>query len=297
MSSERFVVRNRESQSGPSGIWFFLGLGIGCLLLLNGFLISLIALGILKWQGATWVPDWIAVMENSGRTNQVQNLRATIEGPIQAHMTGTLQVAYPEGIRPVVIQIPANSAGSSNANIGEGSSSGTSAGMASAGASHAIRNPMNPQSLSADDAIVPRPKSLKPRASKIASSKRYKKNFSAIRTRNFRRTREGHIQIDGSMFMPGNQAPAYPMVSRLKREEGTVVLELDINPDGTTSDVKVARTSGSRLLDRAAVTAEQRWLYLPGYAGRARKAVSFQLVGSPEEVPSRYKNLSLADME
>lgn len=285
----RYVqVRSNERLTG---VWFFLGIGIGCLLLLNGFLISLIALGILKWQGASWVPEWIAVMPT---TSSTQVSKTSVEGPL--NMTGTLNVVYPEGTSPVVVQL-------TNPNAAVAAVTPTPAPefapTFSATEDTASTYPAKAtgKTLSADDMIMPRPKSLRPRTAKVASRKKTRSNLATIRTRKHRKTSDGLIQIDGSMFMAGNEAPAYPLISRLKRQEGVVVLELDINADGTTDSVEVVRTSGSQLLDQAAVAAEQRWLYRPGYAGRARKAVQFQLVGAPEELPARYKNLSVAEMQ
>lgn len=57
--------------------------------------------------------------------------------------------------------------------------------------------------------------------------------------------------------------PAYPMASRRKREQGTVVLRLVISEDGRVADVAVHRSSGYPALDQAAVAAVRKWRWSP----------------------------------
>ena len=46
-------------------------------------------------------------------------------------------------------------------------------------------------------------------------------------------------------------------------ESGTVVVRAEVGPDGVPTSVSVARSSGSRTLDRAAVSAVNRWQFRP----------------------------------
>jgi protein TonB len=57
--------------------------------------------------------------------------------------------------------------------------------------------------------------------------------------------------------------PAYPMGSRRKREQGTVVLRLVIGEDGRVVDVSVQRSSGFPALDQAALGAVRKWRWSP----------------------------------
>ncbi|MBO9518162.1 MAG: energy transducer TonB [Porphyrobacter sp.] len=57
--------------------------------------------------------------------------------------------------------------------------------------------------------------------------------------------------------------PAYPNISRRKKEEGTVVLRLVIAEDGKVADVSVSRSSGFPALDDAAVAAVRKWRWSP----------------------------------
>lgn len=64
-----------------------------------------------------------------------------------------------------------------------------------------------------------------------------------------------------------NPKPVYPAVSRRLKEEGTVVLEVFIQSDGSVGDLRVKRSSGFARLDEAALAAVRRWKYLPARRG------------------------------
>lgn len=64
-----------------------------------------------------------------------------------------------------------------------------------------------------------------------------------------------------------NRQPRYPNLSRRLGEQGTVVLELVIEPDGTVSDLRVLESSGYPRLDKAALEAVQTWRYHPATRG------------------------------
>jgi protein TonB len=64
-----------------------------------------------------------------------------------------------------------------------------------------------------------------------------------------------------------NRAPRYPVEARRKGIEGTVTLQLNVRADGSVGDVQVNDSSGSRLLDDAAVEAARDWLFVPSVAG------------------------------
>ncbi|MBL0162807.1 MAG: energy transducer TonB [Xanthomonadales bacterium] len=57
--------------------------------------------------------------------------------------------------------------------------------------------------------------------------------------------------------------PRYPMESRRRGEQGTVLLRVLVGRDGQPIDIEVARSSGYRLLDRAAREAVLRWRFRP----------------------------------
>ena len=65
--------------------------------------------------------------------------------------------------------------------------------------------------------------------------------------------------------------PVYPAIALKMRIEGTVKLDVTIDPDGSVSDVKVV--SGHQLLASAAVEAVKKWRYEPA-EGKSVQAVA-----------------------
>lgn len=57
--------------------------------------------------------------------------------------------------------------------------------------------------------------------------------------------------------------PRYPMESRRKREQGTVVVRLLIGIDGRVAQISIAQSSGFERLDQAAVQAIRGWRWQP----------------------------------
>lgn len=64
----------------------------------------------------------------------------------------------------------------------------------------------------------------------------------------------------GALYMP---APVYPASARRKGIEGTVVIEVDVYPDGHCESARVTLTSGHDVLDQAALSAIAKWKYEP----------------------------------
>ena len=59
------------------------------------------------------------------------------------------------------------------------------------------------------------------------------------------------------------ELPRYPLESRRKREQGTVFLSVNLGKDGSVSQIKIAKSSGSARLDDAALSAVKRWRFSP----------------------------------
>lgn len=80
-----------------------------------------------------------------------------------------------------------------------------------------------------------------------------------------------------------NPKPEYPMTSRMRGEEGTVLLEMSVTAAGTVSSVRVLKSSGYPRLDRAALEAVRSWRFIPAYIGDrpvesvVRQAITFDL--------------------
>jgi len=63
-------------------------------------------------------------------------------------------------------------------------------------------------------------------------------------------------------LLEGNP-PRYPIESRRKREQGTVLLRLLIGSDGRVSEISIAQSSGFPRLDQAALQAVRTWRWQP----------------------------------
>jgi periplasmic protein TonB len=70
----------------------------------------------------------------------------------------------------------------------------------------------------------------------------------------------------------GNQPPEYPLESRRRGEQGTVVIRLRIDAEGKVLAAEIASSSGHARLDRAALSALLRWVYRPAVRGGIRVA-------------------------
>lgn len=64
-----------------------------------------------------------------------------------------------------------------------------------------------------------------------------------------------------------NPAPRYPPLARRMRQEGKVVLRVLVDAGGGASRIEVRDSSGSDVLDEAALDAVKRWRFLPARRG------------------------------
>jgi periplasmic protein TonB len=89
----------------------------------------------------------------------------------------------------------------------------------------------------------------------------------------------GGATIDESKLTEafGNHKPSYPYMSRLRRQQGTVILRAYVNADGSVNQVSVNTTSGFSALDEEARLTYQRWKYQPGLTGWVIKPFKFSL--------------------
>jgi len=82
--------------------------------------------------------------------------------------------------------------------------------------------------------------------------------------------------------MVSGKPPRYPIESRRKREQGTVVLSLTLGIDGAVESVAVAQSSGFKRLDDAARDAVRGWRWRPtvrdGQPVRVRGVVEIPFV-------------------
>lgn len=73
-----------------------------------------------------------------------------------------------------------------------------------------------------------------------------------------------------------NPAPQYPALSRRLGEQGRVMLDVYILPDGSVGETKLNKSSGFPRLDNAALQAVKNWKYVP--AKRGNKPIAFWYV-------------------
>lgn len=92
----------------------------------------------------------------------------------------------------------------------------------------------------------------------------------------------GPILVSHPGFRRPPAPPAYPPQAIARGIEGTVLVRVLIGPDGETIEVRVHRSSGAVLLDRAALAAVQRWEFRPAAVG-GRAAPAWV------EVPVRFR--------
>ena len=65
-----------------------------------------------------------------------------------------------------------------------------------------------------------------------------------------------------------NPKPSYPSLSRRRGEEGTVRLNILVNPDGSVARLELVKSSGHPRLDRAAIdTVQSSWKFEPARQG------------------------------
>ncbi len=60
-----------------------------------------------------------------------------------------------------------------------------------------------------------------------------------------------------------NPKPVYPSAARRSRQEGTVLVRVSVSAAGRAASVALARSSGHRSLDQAALAAVRRWTFEP----------------------------------
>lgn len=79
--------------------------------------------------------------------------------------------------------------------------------------------------------------------------------------------------------------PKYPLESRRRREQGTVLLNVTLDAAGAVASVALARSSGFERLDKAALEAVRRWRWSPTVRGgepvavRGIVEIPFELTG------------------
>jgi protein TonB len=74
-----------------------------------------------------------------------------------------------------------------------------------------------------------------------------------------------------------NRPPSYPPIARRMNIEGTVLLRVLISPSGLPQRVDLAQSSGSSLLDNAAMRTVWEWSFIPARKGTEAVAESINI--------------------
>jgi protein TonB len=64
-----------------------------------------------------------------------------------------------------------------------------------------------------------------------------------------------------------NPVPEYPSIARKRGYQGTVVLEVLVTREGKVKELALSASSGFSVLDQAALTSVNTWLFEPGTRG------------------------------
>jgi periplasmic protein TonB len=67
-----------------------------------------------------------------------------------------------------------------------------------------------------------------------------------------------------------NPPPKYPRIARVRGYKGSVMLNVFVGRNGNVLDLKVTKSSGYPLLDRAATSSVKHWLFEPGRIGKEK---------------------------
>lgn len=67
-----------------------------------------------------------------------------------------------------------------------------------------------------------------------------------------------------------NPSPKYPRIAIIRGYQGNVLLDVLVNKDGKVHDLKIFKSSGYSLLDRAATSSVKHWLFEPGMIGEEK---------------------------
>jgi protein TonB len=80
-----------------------------------------------------------------------------------------------------------------------------------------------------------------------------------------------------------NRQPPYPVYARKFRQEGVVILSVEVMTDGSAGDVRIASSSGNQLLDQSALETIKQWQFKPAkkdgvaYVQKIRIPITFSL--------------------
>jgi protein TonB len=91
-----------------------------------------------------------------------------------------------------------------------------------------------------------------------------KNHSSAIEKKTVEPNSDNEIPPHDNVSYLNNPHPIYPKKSRRLNEQGKVVLAVEVDLNGTVSQIKISLTSGYPRLDRAAIETIRSWRFIVG---------------------------------
>lgn len=91
-----------------------------------------------------------------------------------------------------------------------------------------------------------------------------KNQSSAIEKKTVAPNADNEIPPHGNVSYLNNPHPTYPKKSRRLNEQGKVILAVEVDLDGTVSQIKISLTSGYPRLDRSAIETVRSWRFIVG---------------------------------
>ncbi|WKZ20359.1 MAG: energy transducer TonB [Candidatus Jettenia sp. CY-1] len=83
------------------------------------------------------------------------------------------------------------------------------------------------------------------------------------------RPSQGTIRTKSKPGYFQNRPPEYPQLAKQMRQEGLVILRVEVDQKGTPVKVEVEKSSGYQLLDQAALKAVRHWRFQPERVGNS----------------------------
>ncbi|MBT8580471.1 energy transducer TonB [Polynucleobacter paneuropaeus] len=176
---------------------------------------------------------------------------------------------------------PSKGAGTSSASTEVAKSGGTPA-ASSAPSSASSNASSGPQSGSQSGAQLGAQPSNQPSAQASSSSNEMQAQLSGGKAQSAGSS-SGTADADYKSESLRNAQPRYPIYSRKMRQEGVVIITAEVLTDGSATDVRMATSSGIKLLDEAALETVRQWRFIPAkrdgvpYVQRLRIPVTFSL--------------------
>jgi protein TonB len=107
-------------------------------------------------------------------------------------------------------------------------------------------------------------------ATKFEPEQKVSKEFSEKNEQNALTPSPTNVIQEARPIYRSNPPPTYPRIARIRGYQGDVMLDVLVNKDGTVGDLKVIKSSGYPLLDRAAKSSVKNWLFEPGMVGNEK---------------------------